>query len=82
MELRLLSKVPEWHTGGERGGKSNGESESGPKVPSGVVPFANDLGGIASLLQQLWKQDLRVWDTSNYVLGSIRCGREGGREGG
>ena len=53
---------------------------------SGVIPFANDLGGIASLLQQLWKQDLRVWDTSNYVLGSIRCGRvrerEEGREGG
>ena len=39
----------------ERGKRS---SESGPKVPSGVVPFANDLGGIASLLQQLWKQDL------------------------
>lgn len=40
------------------------------------LPFANDLVGVASFLQQLWKQYFRILNSSHYILQCVCCAKQ------
>lgn len=40
------------------------------------LPFANDLIGVASFLQQLWKQYFRILNSSYYILRCVCCAKQ------